>query len=423
MSSGDPAAATPTAGTAPGTVAGLSLTTLEAETSRLLDFGRLFPHPDGGSYWLDSVGRPDLGRPVFTFISARMAHVYAIGSGLGRPDDARLADEALRGLTGQLHDDEHGGWYSAVNPDGSVDGAKACYAHAFVVLAASTGSLADRPGARALLQEALAVWQEKFFDSDAGLFVDEWDRAFTTLDPYRGANANMHAVEALLAAGDALGDSQLHRQALGVARRIIVEFAEPQDWRIPEHFTADWEPLLEHHRELPDHPFQPYGATVGHGLEWSRLLLHLDATLANAPGGAPDWLVPAAVALFDRAAADGWAADGRPGFVYTTDWDGRPVVADRMHWVAAEGVAAAAALHRRTGDERYAARAAEWWAYIETYLIDRVRGSWIHQLDDHNVETDTVWPGKSDLYHAVQATLLPRFPLAPCLGAAVHPRQ
>ena len=396
---------------------------LVAETERLLDFGRRFPAPDGGSYWLDSVGQPDPAQPVFTWITGRMAHVYAIGGGLGRSNDGGLADAALRGLTGPLRDDEHGGWFSALNPDGSVDGTKACYAHAFVVLAGATGSLAGRPGARELLDEALTLWQERFFDPDAGLFADAWDRAFTTLDPYRGANANMHAVEALLAAGDATGDAALHGQALEVARRIIVEFAEPQGWRIPEHFTSAWEPLLDYHRDQPDHPFQPYGATVGHGIEWSRLLLHLDASLATTTDGAPTWLVPAAVSLFDRAAADGWAADGRPGFVYTTDWDGTPVVADRLHWVAAEAVAAAASLHRRTGEQRFADRAGEWWAYIEEYLIDRPRGSWIHQLDDHNVETDTVWPGKPDLYHAVQATLLPRYPLAPCLGAAVFAPQ
>ena len=35
------------------------------------------------------------------------------------------------------------------------------------------------------------------------MVVEEWDEAFTTLDAYRGVNANMHTVEALLAAADA----------------------------------------------------------------------------------------------------------------------------------------------------------------------------------------------------------------------------
>jgi sulfoquinovose isomerase len=397
-------------------VAGLDEAALIAETHRLLDFGQRFPSPEGGSFWLDSRGEPDRDRPVFTYSTARMAHVYSLGGGLGRPDDLRLADEAVRGLTGRLHDDVHGGWYAAIGPDGEPDGEKACYAHAFVVLAASSATLAQRPGAALLLQDSLAVWQDRFFDDEAEMFVDSWDRSFTTLQPYRGANANMHAVEALLAAADATADPALLDQALGIARRIVGEFAEPQHWRIPEHFTPEWQPMLEYHREEPDHPFQPYGATVGHGFEWSRLLLHVEAALAAR---APGWLLPASVALFDRAVADGWFTDGRPGFVYTTDWDGTPVVRDRMWWVAAEAVAAAAALHRRTGDTRYADLAATWWAFIEQHHLDREHGSWIHQLDERNAPTDTVWPGKPDLYHAVQATLLPRYPLAPCLAASL----
>ena len=90
-----------------------------------------------------------------------------------------------------------------------------------------------------------------------------------------------------------------------------------------------------------------------------------------------------------------------------------------MHWVLAEGFAAAAALHQRTGEQRYADHARTWWAYAERHLIDREHGSWHHQLDAQNQVIGTVWPGKPDLYHAVQATLIPRLPLAPGLAAAL----
>ena len=74
-----------------------------------------------------------------------------------------------------------------------------------------------------------------------------------------------------------------------------------------------------------------------------------------------------------------------------------------MHWVVAEAIAAAAALHRRTGEEDYARRYAEWWAYAVDHLIDLERGSWHHELDAANRPQASVWPGKPDLYHAVQA--------------------
>ena len=67
--------------------------------------------------------------------------------------------------------------------------------------------------------------------------------------------------------------------------------------------------------------------------------------------------------LFDRAVIDGWAVDGAPGFVYTTDWSGQPVVRQRMYWVLAEAIAAAAALHQHIGSGRYLDLADEWWQY------------------------------------------------------------
>ena len=127
----------------------------------------------------------------------------------------------------------------------------------------------------------------------------------------------------------------------------------------------------------------------------------------------------AAQALFGQAVADGWAVDGADGFVYTTDWDGSPVVRDRMHWVAAEATAAAAALWARTGDSSYATSYERWWDYTDAHLIDRERGSWHHQLDAANRPIATVWPGKPDLYHAFQATLFPRLPLSPTLATAL----
>jgi len=389
---------------------------LAEETERLLDFGSRLAHPRGGAAWLDERGRPDRSRPVFTWITARMVHVYCLGHLLGRPGDRVLAEQALAGLAGRLRDSDSGGWFTSLDDAGAAPDEKACYTHAFVVLAGSSATVAGLGGGRELLDEALEIWQGRFFEPGSGMFADSWNADFTELSSYRGINANMHGVEALLAAADVLADDSLRRQALGIADRVAREFARSQQWRIPEHFDPDWRPLLEHNVDRPEDPFQPYGATIGHGLEWSRLLLHLDASLGQ---GAPSWLGEAAAALFDRAVADGWGADGSDGFVYTVDWSGRPVSRDRLHWVVAEAIAAAAALHITTGEERYAELARTWWAYAERYLIDREHGSWHHQLDPGNVVTDTVWSGKPDLYHAVQMTLIPRLPLAPSLASAL----
>ena len=413
-----------------GTDSVIPATELTAEYDRLLAFGRRFPHPDGGAAWLGDDATPMLDRPVFTYLTARMAHVYLLGSMTGADGANVLADTALAALDGRLRDDDEGGWFLRVGgtPTDAEDEAataKDCYAHAFVVLAASTATVAGHPSGRRLLDDALGVWLGRFWEEPAGMFVDNWDRPFAHVDGYRGMNANMHGVEALLAAADATGDAGHLDKALRVADRVITQ-AEAHCWRIPEHYTPSWTPDLRYNADRPDDPFKPFGATVGHALEWSRLLLHLDAAGGGsnddhgAAASQSDRLVQAARSLFDRAVSDGWAADGADGFVYTTDFDGHPVVHDRLHWVVCEGIAAAAALHRRTGEPRYAELARQWWGYAKARVLDLDAGSWRHQLDRFNRPIASVWAGKPDLYHAVQAMLIPQLPLAPGLARAVR---
>mgnify|MGYP000175338499 CR=1 FL=1 len=155
---------------------------MASETYELLKFGKGFPAPDGGSGWLNADGTLPPSHRVDTWLTSRMAHVYSIGAMLGYPGAGELADAALKGLTGILHDDEHGGWYPQVFADGTHAPGKVCYGHAFVILAASSALLAGRPGAKELLDEALATYDKHFWDDEIGLAVDTWNTEFTELD-------------------------------------------------------------------------------------------------------------------------------------------------------------------------------------------------------------------------------------------------
>ncbi len=389
---------------------------LAEEGDRLLEFARASAHQEGGFAWLDDDGRPELDRPVELWITCRMTHVFALAHLMGRPYAAALVDHGVAALTGRMRDPVHGGWYAEVGPDGPVTRSKTAYEHAFVILAASSATAAGRPGAEGLLAEALDVFDRHFWDEEAGLAVEEWDESWSVLDGYRGVNANMHTVEALLAAADVTGDDVLRERALRIVTRVVHGFARSHSWRIPEHFDASWTPLLDYHRDQPAHPFRPYGATIGHWFEWSRLTLALRASLGSA---APDWMLGDAVALFDAGVREGWAVDGAGGFVYTVDWDGTPVVGERMHWVLTEAVAAAATLAQVTGDRMYDVCSEVWWRYASTYLVDTERGSWHHELSPDNRPASGTWAGKPDIYHAFQATLFPRLPVAPALAAAL----
>jgi mannose/cellobiose epimerase-like protein (N-acyl-D-glucosamine 2-epimerase family) len=371
------------------------------DLQRLLDFAERSAVP-GGFGFLGGDGRVIAERPLMTFITARKTHVFGLAQLLGRPGAAALVGHGVEALVdGPLRDAVHGGWYATADDD-----TKTAYVHAFVVLAGATATAVGAPGGRELLDDALEVWQTRFWDDDAGLAVEEWDAAWTTLSDYRGANANMHGVEASLAAADALGNdpraAALRRQALRTTERVVHGWARERDWRLPEHFTPDWTPLPGYNRDEPAHPFRPYGVTIGHQFEWSRLALHLSAVTPDPPS----WLLDDAVALFDAAATRGWAADGHDGFPYTLDWDDRPVVGARMHWVLCEAVAAAAVLAAVTGEPRYEELARRWRAHGEERFADPVTGSWHHELTPAGEVASGTWDGQPDAYHLVQMLLL-----------------
>ncbi len=374
----------------------------------LLRFGHRFPSPGGGSYYLGDDGTPWTDRNRETWITSRMVHVYSLGTFLGHPGSEELADAGLKGLKGELHDKVNGGWYAGLTADGEIVPNKQCYAHAFVILAASSAVLAGRPGAQELLDEALKLYDERFWNEEEGLSCDTWNTEFTVLDDYRGLNANMHTVEAFLAAADVTGDEKYRVRAGRIIDHVAV-WASQNSWRIPEHFTKDWVADLECNKEKPDDQFKPYGATPGHGIEWSRLITQWAlSTFKDDQDGAQKYL-DLAENLYCRAVDDAWNADGAPGIVYTTDWEGKPVVHDRMHWTLAEAINTSSVLYHVTGKQRYADDYAEFMQYLDEKVLDHVNGSWFHQLDQNNEVIGTVWPGKSDLYHALQATLIPRY--------------
>ena len=374
--------------------------------ANLLDFGKNFPSPGGGSYYLGDDGTPWKDRPRETWITSRMAHVYSLGTLMEYEGCDSLADAAIKGLSGELHDDEHGGWFAGIKEDGSILPTKQCYAHAFVILAATSALLAKRPGASELLKDALDIYDKFFWDDKIGLSVDTWNTEFTQLDDYRGLNANMHSVEAFLAVADATSNENYRIRAGRIISHVIA-WAKENEYRIPEHFTSDWKPDLECNKEKPDDNFKPYGATPGHGIEWARLIVQWAVSTYGIDGNNSADYITIAEKLYNRAVQDAWQADGAPGICYTTGWDGIPIVHDRMHWTLAEAINTSAVLYRTTGNVKYKTDYGKFMEYLDTKVLDHKNGSWFHQLDQNNKLLTTVWPGKSDLYHAIQATMIP----------------
>jgi sulfoquinovose isomerase len=166
---------------------------LAAEGLRLLAFAKASKLPEGFGN-LDEKGRLPANAQAETMNTARMTHSFAMAHIQGLPGFAELVDHGVQALSGALKDAVHGGWFaSAHHADGNTG--KAAYLHAFVALAASSAVVAQRPGAQALLDDAMQIIDTHFWSEEEGAMRESFSRDWRDEEAYRGANSNMHATK------------------------------------------------------------------------------------------------------------------------------------------------------------------------------------------------------------------------------------
>jgi mannose/cellobiose epimerase-like protein (N-acyl-D-glucosamine 2-epimerase family) len=359
----------------------------------LVDMSRFAPPNRDFSFADDPVS----GLPVPDLIlCCRQIHVFAQAkqeyAGAGE-----IVRAGLMQLQTQFADRVHGGWRS------SASTSKAAYDHMFVLLAAASAMTAGFAEAAVLFEDVARVVDRRFWSVDSGVILESFADDWSNPEQYIGGNANMHAVEAFLAAFGATGDQLYLSRATTIAERFTATALQRWSRFLPEHYHPDLTPILDYNADRPDDQLRPYGSTIGHWLEWSRLLVELYEAL-DVP---PSWLLPTASTLFARAVETGWEADGHPGFVYTVDWDGRVSVDSRLHWVLAEAIGAASALARLTGNPEYDLWYQRFWELAARAFV-RADGSWRCELDANLNEHARVWRGRPDGYHASAALLSQR---------------
>ncbi len=390
----------------------------DEEARHLLRFGKRARVPEGFG-WLADDGSVDASRGTHLWITGRMTHCFALGHLLGDPDGLGLAEHGVAALLdGPLRDRQAGAWRSAVAHEGAPEeGRLVSYDHSFVILAAASALLAEVPRAGELLEAALEAFDRLWWDDDAGMVADSRSPRTLAVDPYRGANANMHTVEALLGAYAATGRTLHLERALRITSRISTQFAD-HDFRLPEHYDESWSPLLDYNREFPADPFRPFGSTIGHWLEWSRLMVEVRTACAQRDLPYPAALDVIPQHMYRKALLEGWGPDGMPGFIYTVDFEGRPVVAQRMYWVLCEAIGAAETLREATGDASYDLDVDGFASWARAHLIERP-GEWHEELDEKNRPASGTWVGKPDIYHALQAMVIGTIPISPSFAYGI----
>jgi mannose/cellobiose epimerase-like protein (N-acyl-D-glucosamine 2-epimerase family) len=362
-------------------------------------------NPKGGFFDLNATGAPlQPENPVRGIhASARMVHCFAIGHLLGRPGCGDIIDHGMTYLWENHRDTQHDGYFWQVDDNGPVDSSKQGYGHAFVLLAASSAKVVGHPLADAMLADVTEVLQTRFWEEKHGAINEEFNRDWSPIEAYRGQNSNMHLTEALMAAYEVTGERSYLDKAERIADLIINRCARALDFRVPEHFDDNWT-LNKDYRG--NEMFRPSGSTPGHWLEWARLILQL-WVLGDRKH---DWMPLAAQSLFVQSMALGWDRQ-QGGFFYTLDWDNVPAKTEKLWWPMCEAAGAAHFLNENLpADAFYEDSYRKIWSTISNRFIDHKNGGWHEELTENLVPANTLFPGKGDIYHALQACLIPLFP-------------
>lgn len=363
-------------------------------------------NPSGGFQMLDQYGQPlpagHRGAEQQIHDTTRMVHCFTIAKLLGRPNAETYIDQGMEFIWTRHRDSKNGGYFWGVDDKGVTQSDKRAYGHAFVLLAASSAKIVGHRDADRLLADVSEVIHQRFWEASNGTSREEYTLDWGSISGYRGQNSNMHLTEALMAAYEATADQSYLDMAQSIAEFFVNRHARASGWRIPEHFNSDW--IIDFHF-VGDPVFRPKGVTPGHGLEWSRLLIQLWQLGQQQH----DWMPEAAKQLFITAVNTGWNIESG-GFYYALDWDNQPNQTSRLWWPCTEGIAAAAMLGSIDDDPVFEDWYRRVWTFVDGNFIDHKRGGWYSELDADLRPVDNVFVGKPDLYHALQACIIPMLP-------------
>jgi|TARA_B110000483_G_C18169854_1_gene532852 mannose/cellobiose epimerase-like protein (N-acyl-D-glucosamine 2-epimerase family) len=329
--------------------------------------------------------------------TTRMVHSYALGKAFGYTAADNIIDAGMAALWNWHRDQDNGGYAWSVDKASIRDGQKLAYGHVFVLLAAASAKNAGHPDADRLISDISCILEKYFWDDACGRFREEYDADWTPFSTYHGMNANMHGAEALLTAYEATG----HEKYLDHSGRILDYFTgtiAPQfDWRIPEHYTEDWQIDTEYSGDLM---FRPAGTTPGHSFEFGRLVIqHWDLTGRPNTGA-----LHLARHLIYKALSDAWLDEG--GFCYTLNLNGEISIKDRYWWPVTEAIGALSVCLQVDPTETDEIWYTKLWNFAQFNFVDAERGGWYPEINSFGDPVGRQFFGKPDIYHALQAEFI-----------------
>lgn len=309
------------------------------------------------------------------------------------PLDRLAAQHAFDFLSGPLHDEVGGFWWT-VDANGSPESEnKVVYGQAFAIygLAQYHRATGDPTALRLALDTFTrleAVGRDREFGGYYEAVDREWThpliQALSDVDTpcSKSMNTNLHVLEAYSTLFQATDRAEV-REAL----ESLLQVFERHILVTPEHlglyFDRDWKPLTDH-------------VSYGHDIEASWLLTEAAQLVGRSETKA------VAVTIAQKTLALVREHGAMPNETHRGHLD-----ADRIWWVQAETLVGLVNAWELTGDPAFLDGAELQWAFIRNHVIDRDRGEWFWLVDaegrpDRNRPKGGLWKTS---YHNGRACL------------------
>ncbi len=300
----------------------------------------------------------------------------------------QIAGEAFRILREKFWDNENGGIYWNILPDGNaVDKRKKFYAQAFFIYALSEYYRAfNDEKAMDLAVEMFNLIEEHAFDKENGGYIEAKDYNWQDIGDQRlspkelnvkkSMNTHLHILEAYTNLYRIWKTEKSKKQLRHLIRLFLDEILNIQTFHFNLFFDDDWTV-----RSQID--------SYGHDIEGSWLLCEAAETLG-------DELLLKEVKQVALKMAEVTAREGigKEGGIYY-EKDGEHLLEQYDWWPQAEAVIGFFNAWQLGKDEKYFDIAMQSWDFIRRYIIDSKRGEWFwgvsSQLAPLNIDKVNGW--------------------------------
>ncbi|MCF3649686.1 AGE family epimerase/isomerase [Synoicihabitans lomoniglobus] len=313
----------------------------------------------------------DDSKPRGALLSARILWTYAAAFRVyGGADLRAMADFAYADLIGRFADEQHGGFYWSIHPDGSPERTrKQVYGQAFAIYALTEYHRATA-GAEPLrrAQDVFERLEKHAKDPARGGYFEAFGANWSSIADMRlsdvdqnvpkSQNTLLHVMEAYTNLLRVWPNDRVRSALHALVVTMVDHVVHPEAFHLGLFFQADWTPTSQR-------------ISYGHDIEAAWLLWEAAQALDDEALRAR--LLPIVMKIAEVTLAEGVDADGA---IFN---EGGPTgVTDdsKEWWPQAEGVVGFINAAQLSGDDRYLAAAFRLWDFIEARLIDPQGGEW-----------------------------------------------